>query len=192
VVDSAARVKDEVTPNFGLIIAYLIPGATALYGISYFVPTVHGWFGPSPENAPSLGGFLYLTIAAFAAGMTVSTVRWGLIDSLHHATGIKPPALDFAELSGSVDAFDYLVTIHYHYYLFHANSFVALAFAYVMRHVALAPTGSEWGWWDVAFVVLEVIYFLGSRDNLSKYYRRTERLLSPRRARLHKERNDRH
>jgi hypothetical protein len=141
VVDSAARVKDEVTPNFGLIIAYLIPGATALYGISYFVPTVPGWLVPRPENAPSLGGFLYLTIAAFAAGMTVSTVRWGLIDSLHHATEVNPPALDFAELSGSVDAFDYLVTIHYHYYLFHANSFITLAFAYVMRHVAFAQSG---------------------------------------------------
>ncbi|MDB5387807.1 MAG: hypothetical protein JWM11_3453 [Planctomycetaceae bacterium] len=186
-VHSAARVKEEVTPNFGLIIAYLIPGATALYGISYFVPTVHGWFGASPENAPSLGGFLYLTIAAFAAGMTISTVRWGLLDTLHHVTGIKPPTLDFAELSGSVDAFDYLVEIHYRYYMFYGNGVTALAFTYVLRHVALATKGYPWGWGDIAFVLLEVIFFLGSRDTLSKYYRRTERLLSPKQNRPHKE-----
>lgn len=183
VVHSAARVKEEATPNFGLIIAYLIPGAVALYGVSYFVPTVHGWFGATPENSPSLGGFLYLTIAALAAGMTVSTVRWGLLDPLHHATGIKPPVLDFAELADSVDAFDYLVEIHYRYYLYYANLVVALVFAYILRHVALAASGYPWGWWDVAFLVLESIFFLGSRDTLSKYYRRTERLLSPKRGR---------
>ena len=179
--------KEESSPNFGLIIAYLIPGATALYGVSYFVPAVHSWFGAAPENAPSLGGFLYLTIAAIAAGMTVSTIRWGLLDTLHHATGIKPPVLDFAELPGSVDAFDYLNEIHYRFYLFHANLTVALAFAYILRHVALAASGYRWGWWDLSFAVLEIIFFLGSRDTLRKYYRRTERLLAPKRGHVRRD-----
>jgi hypothetical protein len=174
--------KEEATPNFGLIIAYLIPGATALYGVSYFVPAVRDWFGAAPENAPSLGGFLYLTIAAIAAGMTVSTVRWGLLDTLHHVTGIKPPVLDFAGFSDRVAAFDYLIEIHYRYYLFYSNMVVALAFTYVLRRAALLGPLYPWSWWDPAFAVLEVIFFLGSRDTLWKYYRRTERLLAPRRG----------
>lgn len=147
------------------------------------MPAVRAWFGASPENAPSLGGFLYLTIAAIAAGVTVSTLRWAVLDSLHHATGIKPPALDFARLAGSVDAFDYLVEIHYRYYLFHANLVVALALAYILRHLALAATGYPWGWWDGIFVGLEILFFCGARDNLRKYYRRTERLLTPKSVR---------
>lgn len=171
--------KDEATPNFGLIIAYLIPGAIALYGVSYFLPIVRSWFGTTPADAPTLGGFLYLTIAAIAAGMTVSTVRWGIVDTMHHWTGIEPPRLDFTRLSANVSGYDYLIEIHYRYYQFYANCIVALAFAYVLRRAALGRGMLTWDIWDGSFLVLELIFWAGSRDTLRKYYRRAEQLLAP-------------
>jgi len=54
-------VKDVTSNNFGVLIAYLVPGATALWGISLFSPAVRAWFASTPQDAPTISGFLYLT-----------------------------------------------------------------------------------------------------------------------------------
>ena len=37
-----------------------------------------------------------MTLGSLALGLTVSAVRWMLVDTLHHATGVHPPAWEFA------------------------------------------------------------------------------------------------
>src|SRR5690349_20986113 len=98
--------KESSVCNFGLLIAFLLPGFVALWGVGYVSEVVRFWFGDSPDNAPSVGGFLYVTLASIVAGLTVSTVRWIVIDTFHHLTGIAPPAWDFSRLQESVAAFD--------------------------------------------------------------------------------------
>ena len=84
--------------NFGLLIAYVLPGFVALWGIGHFLPTVESWITSSQQGAPTIGGFLYVTLASLVAGLTVSAVRWAIIDSFHHATGLKPPSFEFSTL----------------------------------------------------------------------------------------------
>src|SRR6266511_2637234 len=91
--------------NFGLLIAYMIPGLIVVWGVGYVSPTVANWLGAAPPDAPTVGGFLYITIASVAAGLIVSAVRWLLIDTLHHWTGIRPPDWDFARLSSQMTPF---------------------------------------------------------------------------------------
>src|SRR5258708_7235024 len=79
--------KEPSVTNFGLLIAFLLPGFVALWGISYVSEPVRSWFGSTPDYAPSVGGFLYVTLASIVAGLTVSTVRWIVIDTVHHVTG---------------------------------------------------------------------------------------------------------
>jgi len=67
--------------NFGPLIAYLVPGTIVLLGLSQFSPAVRVWFAATPADAPTVGGFLYLTLASLAAGMTVSALRWALVDT---------------------------------------------------------------------------------------------------------------
>ena len=74
--------------NFGLIIAFLLPGFVALLGVSFFSPAVASWITVPRQDAPAVAGFMYVTLASLAAGVTVSAVRWAIIDHLHHATGI--------------------------------------------------------------------------------------------------------
>ncbi len=162
--------------NFGPLIAYLLPGATALLGLSWFSPTLQAWFAIGPENAPTIGGFLYLTAAALTAGMTVSAIRWLVIDTLHNRTGIPAPALDFGKLGPNVEGFAILIDIHYRHYLFHANMAVATAFAYVSYR--LESDVATIGWLDAAVVLIETVFFVTSRDNLRKYYDRSQQLLS--------------
>jgi hypothetical protein len=165
--------KESTTPgHFGLLIVYVIPGFTALQGLpSSARPAVAGLLGPGSDA--SLAGFLYGSVAAITAGLIVSAVRWLVCDTLHHRTGLRRPAMDFASLDRSVAAFEFLVQSHYWYYQFYANMVVALAWACATAPDARAGRGWVYG-------LLIALFLLASRDALKKYYERVGGLLRPR------------
>jgi hypothetical protein len=163
--------------NFGLLIAYVLPGFVALWGISQFSPTVESWIATSGQGAPTIAGFLYGTLASLAAGLTVSAVRWVIIDRLHHATGLKPPRLEFANLDDRLQGFLALVENHYRYYQFYANSLVAGMMAYTACFSRHSINLCQPSWPTLGFILLELVLLAGSRDSLRKYYSRVERLL---------------
>ena len=90
--------------NFGLLIAFPLPGFVVLWGAGYFSETVRVWLSTSGDSAPTVGGFMYVTLASVAAGVTVSTVRWAIIDTIHRWTGLPPPTWDFSRLQENVAA----------------------------------------------------------------------------------------
>ena len=169
--------RDLSEKNFGVVIAYVVPGFVALWGVAYFSPTVASWIAVSQATSPTVGGFLYVTLASLAAGLIVSAVRWALIDTLHHATGVKQPNWEFANLDERLHGFLALVENHYRHYQFFGNTLIAAAFTY--RAHLIADGRQIWrdGWTAFGFVILEIILFIGSRDALQKYYHRAERLL---------------
>ena len=163
--------------NFGLLMAYVVPGFVVLWGASGFSSTVESWITGSPQNGTTVAGLLCVTLASLAVGLTVSALRWMVVDRLHHLTGLQPPECDFGNLEGRLQGFLLLVESHYRYYQFYANLFVAVALAYAQ---CLAwPHGSVCGggWRLASVVLLEMVLLAGSRDALRKYYRRVERLL---------------
>jgi hypothetical protein len=161
--------EDSSLTNFGLVIAYVLPGFTALNGFPLLSSSAAAW-GTGGDSNPPLTAFLSGTVMALAAGLTVSTVRWLVIDQLHHRTGLKPPARDFAKLEARVAAFEYLVLVHYRYYKFYANMVVALLWAYAARDYVQ-------GWRGAVCLPLVLLFFVASRDSLRKYYQRTGDLL---------------
>lgn len=163
--------------NFGPLIAYLVPGATVLFAFSQFSPTLQIWFATAPADVPTIGGFLYMTVSSIAAGMTVSALRWAVVDTLHRYMGLPIPTLDFSQLGANVNAFVLLIEIHYRHYQFYGNMFVATAIAYLcyrIKHGGILPLG----WIDAGFLVLEFVFLATSRDTLKKYYVRSSQLLS--------------
>jgi len=171
--------KDLSSDNFGLLIAYLIPGFVTLWGARPLVKTVDTWLAASPDSAPTVGGFLYVTLASFAAGLIVSAVRWAVIDHLYHATGIPQPAWDFRKLPANMEAFQSHVDDHYRYYQFYSNALVALVFAYSTAFLTAGSLPGRGGWKDLAFLLIAIVLVSGSRDALKKYYNRTAVLLPP-------------
>lgn len=163
--------------TFGPLIAYLVPGATTLVGLSPFLPFAQTWLASSPTNPPTIGGLLYLSLASLALGMTVSAVRWATIDVIHSRTGLPAPSLNFAKLPGKVEELRLLIEIHYRHYQFYSNMFVAVLIAYLAYHFHV---GWTFGLADVATAVLEAIFFFTSRDTLRKYYVRSTQLLTTR------------
>lgn len=166
--------KAVTTDNFGPLIAYLLPGFVALWGLSVYSPMIQSWFAVAPDVAPTVGGFLYVTLGSMAAGLIVSAVRWAVLDTLFHRLGIREPRWDFAAFPQRLDVFLALVDNHYRFYQFYANTLTALAFAYVSWLVRF-PRGPRL--MDLGFIVIGVVLFLGTRDTLKKYFTRTSMLL---------------
>jgi hypothetical protein len=163
--------------NFGLVIAYLLPGFVAVWGVSYFSPTVESWIAASQEGAPSVAGFMYVTLASLGAGLTVSGVRWIVIDTVHHLTGLTPPAWKFVNLNDRLQGFLTLNEGHYRHYQFFSNSFIAVGFTYAAWLISTGQGLRAAGWGDLHFVILETVLFANSRDTLAKYYSRVAQLL---------------
>ena len=168
--------KQVSSGNFGLLIAFVLPGFIVLWGVSYFSATVRLWLSGA-GTTPTVGGFLFVTLASVAAGVTVSTVRWLVIDTIHHWTGIRQPSWDFARLQENVGAYNVLNDIHYKFYQFHANGLIALFIVYVARRTHYGIFTAPVGWFDLGFAFLSLVLFVGSRDLLRKYYARVSQLL---------------
>jgi hypothetical protein len=169
-------VRDVTTNNFGLLIAFVLPGFVLLWGIAPYSSTISGWLGQTTTDAPTVGGFLYVTLVSVGLGQLVSTLRWLLIDTIHHHTGIQKPNWSFSQLRSkeTVAAFDRFVEDHYRYYQFHANGLVAITLAMILRWHAVGFRLTD----VVLLLLCDALLFVGSRDNLQRYYRRAESVLS--------------
>lgn len=160
--------------DFGLLIAYILPGFIALLGYADRSETIQLWLGQTADQSPTIGGFLFLTVAAIFVGMTLSTVRWLVLDSLHAKTGIRQPNWDFSRLGSRESGFNLLLNIHYRYYQFYSNSMVAVAVYFIGDTMT---NGFRWPL-AIGWLAITIFFYLGSRDTLKKYYVRVNGLLS--------------
>jgi hypothetical protein len=155
----------------------------ALWGVSRHAEGIRPWLEATPGQAPSIGGFLFATLASMSLGMIISAVRWAFVDTLLARLGVRPPRWDFRQFAERIPAYEFLIAHHYRYYQFYANMLVALAFSYGCRFLTLASWTREESWLALGLVVTEAILLAGSRDALGKYYERSGALLSAPRKR---------
>jgi hypothetical protein len=167
---------DILNRQFGLIIAYLLPGFVALFGIAPLVPNVATWL--HADQTAGFGAPVYALLAATAAGMVVSCFRWFLLDPALALTGVTPVPFNARALEERQGAFSLLVENHYKFYQFYANTLIAVMWAYsIHRWLRTSPLfglGS-----DIGVFILCAVLFAGSRDALSKYRARTGQLFKP-------------
>ena len=175
-------VEELSARQFGLLIAYVLPGFLLLCGLSSVHPGVRLWLFGLDGNGPTGGSMAYVLLASIGVGMTASVVRWALVDTLHHHTGLARPDWNDARLGARLPAYQLLIEIHYRYYQFYANTLVAAVPAYAAWRPVAAPPVSSWAC-DAAFVLMFLVFLAGSRDALRRYYDRTERVLGRARRR---------
>src|ERR1700730_16476453 len=163
--------KDVTEKNFGVIIAFLVPGFLLLWGLSYSSPEIDGWLAKSnAANAPTIGGFLYATLTSLALGLLISAFRYLIIDGfLHRVTGLNPE-FDFTKLKDkdALAMFQAAVENHYRYYQYYSNTFVALVMAFPLYVVYARERPSCVVW--IVFIVTLVVLAFASHDCLKKYY----------------------
>jgi hypothetical protein len=110
--------------QFGLIVAFLIPGFIGLAGLAPLMPVVAEWLRPVNLGDFGIGPTIYALMAATAVGMILSCIRWLVVDQLLRWSGIRSPTWDFRQLESRLEALDYLSDNHYRYYQFYANTLI--------------------------------------------------------------------
>lgn len=160
--------------QFGLIVAYVLPGFVGLVGLVPIFPAIAGWLRPVGTDGIASG--LYAVLAAAAIGSIVSCFRWVVLDQVHALTGVRRPALDDRRLPDVLVAYDYLVQNHFRYYEFCGNTLVAIVFGYTLNRfsgrVSFLGIGT-----DLAVFIISFALFAASRNALANYYTRTGRLV---------------
>jgi hypothetical protein len=172
--------KDVSDKNFGVIIAFLLPGFLLLWGLSFSSADIAGWLATaSADKGANIGGFLYATLASLALGLIISAVRWLIIDSaLHHIFGPARQNINFGKLidKDAFAAFQGVVENHYRYYQYYSNTFVALvSVVAVYCGVGKELSGRMW----IGVITIGAALFLASRDTLKKYYERAIKIAPP-------------
>ena len=137
-------------------------------------PTLRLWIGQAGRDAPSLGGFLLITVASILIGMTVSVARWATIDTTHRYTGLRQSKLDFSKLQNREQGFEMMIDIHYRYYQFYSNSIIAIPLFLVGRWTANGFSMLEL----LGGTAISILFLAGSRDTLRKYNERVNLLFS--------------
>ncbi|MEJ7594341.1 MAG: hypothetical protein WKF77_22625 [Planctomycetaceae bacterium] len=59
--------KDITNQHFGRLIAFVLPGFILLWGLQPYSELITNWLGHATSDVPSVGGFLYITMAAVGA-----------------------------------------------------------------------------------------------------------------------------
>ena len=164
--------------NFGLLVAYGVPGFLMLWALGLVHPTIELWLEGPDGDGPSVAGVFYVTIASVSLGMTASLVRWILVDTLHHGTGLKRPHWRDTHLHERLPAYVWLIENYYRYYQFYGNTAVAVVFAYGLWRLAGDPGVPVSIWLDLAIAAMVAAFIAGSRSALSRYYTRASDLLA--------------
>jgi hypothetical protein len=121
------QLKDVTTTTFGLVIAYLVPGMTGLYALTYWSSQADGVFAKFGTTEANFGLFLLVMMAGLAAGMLLTPLkslfyeefvcRSARLDSRHLAT--------LAD-SGKHDAMRVAIDEQYRYHQCWGNMSLAL------------------------------------------------------------------
>ena len=171
--------EDLFSKSFDHLIAFVLPGLVALWGLSYFDPSGLGeWFARAPASDTSLGAFLFLVLAALALGLFISGLRWLIFEKLLKLFP-APPLLDDAKRkdAGILQALADARHSHYYFHLFYANNLCALPFTYVGWLYA------ERAVWYIHLLVLcglvavELVLFFCARQSIDRYKTKAEGIL---------------
>jgi hypothetical protein len=160
--------------NFGSIIAFWLPGFVLLWGLSFSNTEIAKWLFST--STPSVGGFLYLTVASLALGLIISAIRYQTIDFVLSRFA-HFPEIDFAKLKDKDihAAFLAIVENHYRYYQYYSNTLVAAVIA-VVSYVLGVKSPPCWAW--LVLGILFVVLFFASWDCFKKYRERGSKVTS--------------
>jgi hypothetical protein len=179
-VELATSMKEVTDKNFGVLIAFWIPGALLLWGLSFSLSSLESWVKSSGSRDVNIADFLFASLASLGTGLLISAIRWALVDQFFEKSGmLTRPLLDLSLLTNKdvLAAFNGAVENHYRYYQYYANTFVAVAIAFTSYVLNVLRWDVRYSSLTVYVGFVELILLLASRDSLRKYYMAATQIL---------------
>lgn len=162
----------QISPiNFGLIIAYFLPGILSLYSLSYISEHISNLFQAAQSVPINIGAIFFLVTAALVVGLIVSSLRVSLLEPLHYKTGVTKPTIDYHKLetTDKLSLFKEIVENVYRYHQFYGNIMLALLLLLITRYlIAKSPIFDSAKTFTLFFVNSAgiVFLFIASRKTL--------------------------
>jgi hypothetical protein len=165
---------------FGYLIAFGLPGFLLVWGGSLSSPQLASWLvQSSTPNSPSIGGFLYSTVASFACGLFLSAVRQTIVDRILYSwrNDLKKPTVE--QTAALIGPFQAVIENNYRYFQCYTHSALAILFAsvlYLFHDTQSWPaTILVWPYakWMLLAVAIYILFDSGI-DELKAFNRRTD------------------
>ena len=154
--------------NFGLVIAYLIPGFAATYALAPHVKAIDALLGGS-ERVPSANAVVPLILMAVAVGIIINAISDVVIRPVIHRTGVEEPKkVDTEKLtSEGRRRYDRMIENHFRYHQFFSNMLVSV--------LLLSPVWLLWPLHNnilrnASLPIVVVALFLTARKALVHFY----------------------
>jgi len=173
--------EDLFSQSFDHLLAFVLPGLGMLWGLSYFDPNGLGaWFRTASTSETSIGGFLFLVLAALAMGVFISGVRWLLLENWLHLFP-SPPELNEAKRreQGVREAHADARHHHFYYFLFYGNMLCAMPVVLIGWKWARDPEPA-WSTFIgavVGFVLIEGVLYRAAYGAISRFKTKIEQIV---------------
>ncbi len=150
---------DIGSTSFGLFIAFLLPGLTALYSLTFWSARAKRVFETFLTAESNVGLFLLVLCASVAAGLLVTVFRW-LLFELWLGKNYRLDSSAFSALrdEATLSAFRAAIDEHYRYHQFWGGMTISILLLYAgWLTSAWAQLSRRWILFSVTiFVVIEV------------------------------------
>lgn len=159
---------DKLGLNFGLLIAYLIPGFLGTYALAEYVSAINTLLGGA-DKVPSTGAYVPLLFIALAVGIVINAFSSIVIRRLIHRSGIDPkPAVVHKKFRNEdLPRYEFIVETTFRYHQFYSNMLVAIL---LLTRVWLSVPFPE-KWLRIAsFLVVISVLFSAARSSLRAFY----------------------
>lgn len=156
--------------DFGLMIAFFLPGTVTFFAMKYFSPDISTLFAAVLNKDENLGATFLIVAGSLVVGLITSAFRRAVLDWIHHHTGVEQ--LDF-EYGKFVEKdwqalINEVVNTDYRFYQFYGNMLVALSFLCFARLVHVSV--SEHPMSFILNILAIVLLFYSSRLALNDMY----------------------
>lgn len=171
--------KDVTVTSFGLVIAYLLPGVTALYSLGFWFPGIHPLFQIFLTTQSNVGLFVIVVLVSLAVGLIVHGMRAVLYEYIFCKKETRFDHSHFRKLTsvGRAEAFRSLVDEMYRYHQWWGGlSIIWPFFVYGFfseQKVGLAEHLTLW----TAAGTLEIIFVYIATRVRSEYFGRFKMML---------------
>jgi hypothetical protein len=118
---------DVSSTTFGLIIAFLLPGISALFTLSFWIESLRSMFNTFVTSESNVGLFLSVVLFAIALGLQVNVVRWLVFEQwICRKTELEQEWFKSLSDGPTLLAFRAAVDEHYRYHQFWGSMTVVL------------------------------------------------------------------
>jgi hypothetical protein len=171
---------DITSTSFGLIVAFLLPGLTALMSLTFWSISVRRLFQAFLSAEANVGLFLLVVLTALTMGLLITVVRWVVFECwLCRSYKLQPG--DYVSLGQKdrLEAYRAAVDEHYRYHQFWGGMTVALVMFYAgwwhSVHSTLDCLSTLWSL--LVFLVLEVLMVVAAIVAYRNYVMRSKSIM---------------